>query len=98
MFRRTKGESEGEITHRYIKRIISWKRGYRDETKYYHIVFKFEAQLSGGTKKTIILYAQVDYGFYLSHEIGSKVKVHYASEDPRLAYLEGEILWFGRPK
>jgi hypothetical protein len=94
-FQRSSRQSEGLIIHRYIDEHIS-SAGEKEHITQYFVVFEYVARQSDGTTKTIILNAEVDYPFYVKHEIGSRVGVHYAMDDPRLVYLDGEELPFGR--
>lgn len=96
-FHRSAAQSEGLVVHRYVDKRTYWDEGYREEDRYYHLVFEYDAKLSQTTTETYILDAQVMAPFYNRHDIGAKVLVHFAKEDPRLAYLDGEVMLFGRP-
>ena len=97
-FRRSAAQSEGLVINRYIEERTYWEDGHQEVERYYHLVFEYDIKVSETATEKNILDALVKPAFYKRHEIGTKVLVHYAREDPRLAYLDGEMILFGRPK
>ncbi|NIS79807.1 MAG: hypothetical protein GTO14_06285 [Anaerolineales bacterium] len=85
-FQRSAASSPGTIVRRYIK---SPEDEY-DPPSGYTIVFEFKADLPSSESQRRMLEAEVSPSLYHRLEPGSEVVVHYAGEDPQIAYLEGE--------
>jgi hypothetical protein len=85
-FQRSAASSLGKVLRRYIK---SPGDEY-DLPSGYTIVFEFKAKLPSSETQYRVLEAEVSPSFYSRMQPGSEMMVHYAREDPRIAYLEGE--------
>lgn len=87
-FRRSATSSNGTIIKRYIIR-----KAYNPEeppSELHMVVFQFRARLDTSETKQYMLEAQITENLYARLTPDSEILVHYAAEDPRIAYLEGE--------
>jgi hypothetical protein len=87
-YSRSAASSYGTIIKRFIKNISF--NPFEPASELYMVVFQFRATLDSSETKQYMLEAKVPEGLYTRLTLDSEILVHYAAEDPRIAFLEGE--------
>jgi hypothetical protein len=91
VFRRSSTTVRAKVLERKTETHTSWDE-YTGTSTYriYKVIVRFDAVRSGAAVEQVTLEARVSKRLYDRLSPGTEVTVRYATEDPCLAFLEGE--------